>query len=153
MTISEIRKFNPVSPSVTAGIDALPLISGALPYRFENGSTITDLDTYCASCGKLLPSTSMKGKFVLIAGGTAASLDAYGICYDCRTITLVKARFHDDGNGLFKGPKGWSKCRWKEKRPQGFLAMTAWIVRQRWQQILPPILSFGVTLAWFLMQS
>jgi len=153
MTISITREYNPVSSAVAACIDALPLLSVALPFRFDNGSTITGLETSCTSCGKLLTSTSMKGKFELLADGTAASLNAYGICYDCRTITLIEAKFHDDGTALFKGPKGWIKCRWKERRPEGFQEAAARFIRLRWQQTLPPFLVFGAALVWFLVQS
>lgn len=145
MTNSTTSEFNPIDPANAANIEALPLLSTVLPYQFGS-STLEYVSAACACCGMALESDTIRGKFETKAKGATATLVAYGICYNCRTITPLEAKFHSDGSALFKGPTGWAEKRWTEIRPEGVKAMITGLVQRRWQQLLPPALVLGTML-------
>lgn len=150
MTTSGQREFNSVTPNVAEHIEALPLLITALPYQFGD-SVIDHLNVSCACCGKTLEPDIIRGKFEIKAKGATASLLAYGLCFDCRTITPIEAKFHNDGTALFKGPNGWSQRRWDVSRRNNVVMLSIRLIKRKWQQLLPPVLVLGATAIWFLV--
>ncbi|HEY3307162.1 MAG TPA: hypothetical protein VGJ93_01790 [Desulfuromonadaceae bacterium] len=150
MTIEcEKREFNPININIALNIMAMPLLSTMLPYRFGGGS-VEALSVQCSKCGEVLGPDAIRGRFEIKFQGLTANLRAFGVCYYCRTISPIEAKFHNDGTALFKGPLGWRRGRWAENRTTSFGAAVVRFVQQKWQLLLPPVLAFGITLAWHL---
>ena len=127
-------------------IEQMPLLATDLPFEF-GGGTISWLTVNCASCGIEIEANSIRGKFEPVIDNTVAKLKAYAVCYKCCTLTPIEAKFHNDGNVLYRThPNGWIKRRW------GSPDTDIQKIMSRWQKTLPPIIAVVVVVTWIIVK-
>jgi hypothetical protein len=151
MTNSLERKISPISDSKAAEIEQMPLLSTFLPYEF-GGSTIENIEVTCASCGRELKPTTIRGAFTNVAKGHSANLEGYGVCYSCKTITPVVSNFQDAGVVIFKVSDGWRKSRWTNRK-SGFIGKLSHVLLENWQKLLPALIALMVVIEWILIKT
>jgi hypothetical protein len=136
-------KITPITDTMAANIEKLPLISTFLPYEF-GGSVIRDVEVTCASCGVELHPDTIRGEFESVAEGQSAHMTAYGICFKCKTITPIVSKFHGDGEVLTKVNSGWVQGVWtteKQGRVHGVL-----------NKIVPPLIALVLVVGWIVLK-
>jgi hypothetical protein len=147
MTIEKIKD------RLALEIEQMPLLTSCLPYKFVGCSidhvTIDHINVTCGSCGTELAPDTIRGEITTVAGGRAASMISYGICFSCKTITPVTCKFHDDGTVLYKVGQGWVKDKWAIRKRGTFEDVDKFI-RQRWQQVFPPLIAVALVMCWIL---
>src|SRR5450631_3191034 len=119
----------PIEKDLALAIEKMPLLSTILPYNF-GGSVIDQIEVTCASCGAELESDTIRGSIETMANEHAAHLNAYALCFKCKTITPIVSKFHDDGTVLIKLNNGWVKDIWTTRK-RGVLDDVAKYVRQK----------------------
>ena len=137
-----------IDDSLALEIEQLPRLSTIFPYKF-GGSVIDGIAVTCGSCGEELSPKTIRGTIEIVAGGRAVNMTAYGICFKCKTITPVVSKFHDDGVVLIKVGKGWIKDVWTTRK-RGFCDNAVKFVRQKWQQIFPPVIAVAIVIGWII---
>jgi|ERR1039457_1641329 hypothetical protein len=137
-----------VSDALADDIEKMPKLSEELPCDF-GGSTITDIQMTCAACGRELGPDTIRGSFQQMAGGHAVNLEGYGVCYECRTITPVSGKFHDDGVVIYRAENGWKKEIWTTKK-SGLIGKLKFALKEKWQMLLPPILASVIVAGWVI---
>lgn len=130
-------KAQKINEAKAEAIEQLPLLDTLLPYEF--GSTvIDDIAVTCAGCEAELGQDTIRGE--LIPGPYNCRLEAFGVCYSCRTITPISGRFAPDGSVMFKSKNGWSESELISPVP----------VTPVWQKGLPPAAALAVIALWWI---
>jgi len=107
-----------VSDDDRTRVGDLPLVSDQLPHYFQNGTSVGRLAVNCGGCGANVE--EIRGAFEVTNNGMTLALnDGYAVCYACRTLTPVAAKFLDDGSYLAKKENGWERGVYK-------VAMAPW---------------------------
>lgn len=116
-----------IPAEVATLVEGLPHISASLPYRFPNspGAQIEGLALKCAGCGAEL--SDIRGRFTEHSHNV--SLNMYGICYGCKTITPSENRYSADGSSLHKSGAGWVKGTWGSKKQKGWVGKIKTLLR------------------------
>lgn len=96
---------------------AMPAISSQMPVTFENGAKWYELMGECKGCGHELPDNLVRG-MVTRQTPHMVSVEAAGICHECKLVTRFVYRLHDDMK--ITGPRDGKWLTWGGKRP-GFL--------------------------------
>ena len=107
-----VSEYVPISDAQVDEIESMSLLSEQLPFKFRNGGVISSITISCGSCGDSLEPKVIRGSFKTICNGKASTLSAYGICYKCRKITPLDARFQSDGTVIYKAQDGWAEVCW-----------------------------------------
>lgn len=83
----------------------MPSIASQMPVQFANGAHWYELECECRGCGKVLPEEQVRG--AVVRHDRMASIEASGVCHDCRLLTRFVYRLHDDMR--ITGPRedGW----------------------------------------------
>ncbi|GEM_PF-4949673 len=101
-----------VSDEDRVRVGDLPLVSEQLPHYFQNGTSVGRLGVNCGNCGSDVE--EIRGKFEVANNGMTLALEeGYAVCYKCKTLTPVSAKFLDDGSYLAKKEHGWERGRYK----------------------------------------
>ena len=92
----------------------MPSIASQMPVIFSNGAQWSELECECKGCGKALPANLVRGA-VVRQNEHMASIEASGVCHECRLLTRYCYRLHDDMR--ITGPRedGWRT--WGGYRP------------------------------------
>lgn len=101
-------------------IQALPALSSFLPIKFENGSTVDGLAINCALCRAELGSDEMKSEVTVNKHNI--EVKAYGVCYECKTLTPVNVKLRDDGSMLTLSNGYWLPGQYAKDKAVGVLA-------------------------------
>lgn len=90
-------------------IQALPALSTFLPYTFaESGYKLSKVAICCAVCKQELGPEDIKVKVAEFSH--ALSIDAFGMCIPCKTITPSRSRIGDGGEFMACDAEGnWKK--------------------------------------------
>ena len=143
---ASVCEYAAISDTQVDEIEAMPMLTAQLPFKFRNGGAISTITISCGSCGDSLEPKVIRGQFKTICDGEAATLTAYGICYKCRKITPLEAKFHSDGMLIYKIQDRWAKDRWGEVSKNGLWK----ILRKRKDQLIPPLIAVAVIVAWYV---
>ena len=73
----------------------MPSIASQMPVIFPNGAQWCELECECKGCGKALPENLVRGA-VVRQNEHMASIEASGVCHECRLLTRYCYRLHDD---------------------------------------------------------
>ena len=139
-------EYVPISDAQVDEIESMSLLSEQLPFKFRNGGVISSITISCGSCGDSLEPKVIRGSFKTICNGKASTLSAYGICYKCRKITPLEAKFHNDGILIYKVQGRWAKDTWGEVTKNGLFK----ILRKRKDQLIPPLIAVAVIVTWYV---
>lgn len=91
---------------------ATPRISGILPYKFKNGTTIAKIVVSCAHCGNEPEEKFLRAE-AKIPNEHCLSLKGVVLCEACMSVTPFEGRFSDDGFARYKkADSGWSEVRY-----------------------------------------
>lgn len=84
----------------------MPSLDSQMPVQFANGTQWHSLECECRSCGKVLPIRQVRGA---ITRQTAhmATMEAVGVCHDCKLLTRFVYRLHDDMRMTGPRQDGW----------------------------------------------
>jgi len=144
----ETPGITPVPPGLTARIDLMPCFNELLPFKFGKNRLET-LSVNCAGCGVEVTVENIRGSIEATGDGKTATIQAYAMCYGCRTISPVDAKFHDDGTAIFKGPNSWVKGTW-DANPLGLHHALLNILQKKWQAIVPPVIALILVISWIV---
>lgn len=88
-------------------------IASQMPLTFDNGSIWEVFKGECNGCGQSLPDRCLRGR-VIPQTPQIFSIEASGVCHECRLLTRFIYRLHDDMS--ITGPRadGWQK--WVARR-------------------------------------
>jgi hypothetical protein len=89
-------------------IEECNAVSDLLPLEFRNGTRIDEIGTTCGNCEKEIPSGTIRGSITKL-NEHCISFHGHGICYGCKTVTLIDVRFADDGSFLCKINDSWKE--------------------------------------------
>lgn len=92
----------------------MPSIASQLPVKFENGAEWMDIRCQCGECGKYLPDKFVRGA-VRKQTNDMASVEASGVCLDCKLLTRFVYRLYADGRITGLRGDGWHT--WGGKQP------------------------------------
>lgn len=104
----------------------LPSIASQMPVRFANGARWASFDGQCRGCGHYILSHLLTGRITSVVP-SCATLEAAGICRDCRLVTLFLYRLHDDMRLVGQTERGW--VTWARK-PSSSDRVWRWFVRR-----------------------
>ena len=128
----------PLDNAKRSEIMSLQAISQVLPYKFAGGDArIDELTMTCSTCCKEIGPDHIKAEFT--ARGDMADLKGYGLCYDCKTVTPMVAKFSADGSCLLFNGSSWVKGQWGK----GVVAVEPWRLH-----IIPFLIAAALFLAW-----
>jgi len=102
----------------------MPSLSSRFPVRFPNGVTWTNLTCECAGCQKPLPDDEVRGA-VVPHGKHMVSIEAAGLCHDCRLITRYVYRLYDDLR--ITGPRHGKWLTWGGQPVPWHQRLLAWL--------------------------
>ena len=139
--------FKPIPEELLLHIESLPKLNTLLPYTF-NGGTIEDIGMCCGSCQKTILTSLMHAEIINQAGGDAAKVSAWGVCYECRKLTPMSAIFQTEGVVIFKTEKGWQKKSWGSPEKSKSKSESESKVGINWQSVVPPLLAVFVVGGW-----
>jgi len=107
-----------ISDSEAERIHSMQNLDTFLPVVFENGSRVDKLTIICSCCGSEKQPEEIKASGSVLPH--SASLNIWGICYECRLITPSAVRLRDDGSMLTRDPGGnWTEGRYAEEKKTG----------------------------------
>lgn len=99
----------PIEESLQQRIMSLPILKESLPYYFADGVGVIDhLSLDCSKCGEEIPPDNIRG-MIEPNGSEIAKLEGFGLCFTCRTVTPVTARFFFDGACVYENGTGWTR--------------------------------------------
>ena len=128
----------PLDNAKRSEIASLQAISQGLPYKFAGGDArIDELSITCATCGKEIGPDHIKAEFT--SRGDMADLKGYGLCYGCKTVTPMVAKFSADGSYLRFDGSVWVKDQWGK----GVAGVAPWRLH-----IIPFLIAAALFLAW-----
>ena len=95
----------------------MPSIASQMPVQFQNGAVWEEFRAECKGCGQTLPHELVRG---LLARQTPrmASIEASGVCRECKLLTRFVYRLHDDMT--ITGPRNGRWLTWGGK-PRGWV--------------------------------
>lgn len=85
---------------------AMPSVISQFPVAFANGAVWEQFDGECSSCGKTLHRDHVRG-LVSRPIPAVATVEAAGVCGDCRLVTRFDYRLHDDMRLTGQREDGW----------------------------------------------
>lgn len=100
----------------------MPSITSQMPVSFENGAQWSELKGECKGCGCELPNDAVRGH---VARQThhMVSVEAAGVCHDCKLVTRFVYRLHDDMR--ITGPRDGRWLTWGAKRSSWWTQLRA----------------------------
>lgn len=120
-----MRRFDDVSngsiavvmPSALTSRDrellVMPTIISQFPIEFENCAVWEEFDGECSGCGVTLNRAHVTGCVTRPMKGVA-SIEAVGVCHECRLLTPFDYRLHDDMRMTGRNKDGWAT--WQAER-------------------------------------
>jgi len=148
--ISEINDNEElVGNDVAERIQQLPLLTESLPYTFADGGKLNEIGFNCGGCNKPLSSHEIHGTMEEKMNGTVAALTGFGVCYECRTLSPIEAKFYADGTSLHKKDNSWVQERWSPVH-HTLTHRVSLYVYARWQTLIPPAIAAIILFGWYL---
>src|ERR1039457_4209778 len=149
------NQTKPLPEGLASKIEALPLLSECLPHKFSDGpGEIQHLAIDCGCCGQEIRENSIRGAFISKAGGLAADLKAYAVCYGCQTITPMTGIFDSDGGLKSQMPDGsWKSGTWDARKLTAFeqaKIAARRVARRHGKTFIPPLICFLIVGCWIL---
>lgn len=143
----------PIEESLQQRIMSLPLLKESLPYYFADGAGVIDhLSLDCSKCGEEIPPDNIRG-VIEPNGSEIAKLEGFGLCFTCKTVTPVTARFFSDGACVYEDGTGWSRTTWGHGVAPSriIIRKLSDYVGRNWATILPPVIAVGVVVLWWVL--
>lgn len=91
---------------------AMEPIAHQMPVKFANGAIWENFTSYCIRCNAPHPARLLRG-VILYPTPHMASIEAAGICPDCKLLTRITYRLHDDMR--LTGPRNGQWRTWRPK--------------------------------------
>lgn len=91
---------------------AMPSVISQFPVAFANGAVWEEFDGECSCCGKTLQRDHVRG-LVARPIERVATVEAAGVCWDCKLVTRFDYRLHDDMRLTGRREDGWNT--WQAK--------------------------------------
>lgn len=85
---------------------AMPSVISQFPVEFANDAVWEEFDGECSCCGKTLQREHVRG-LVARPIEPVATVEAAGICTDCKLVTRFDYRLHDDMRLTGQREDGW----------------------------------------------
>lgn len=89
---------------------AMPSVISQFPIAFAHNSVWEEFDGECSCCGKTLHRDYVRG-CVARPIPSVATVEAVGVCSDCKLLTRFNYRLHDDMRLTGQREGGWKT--WK----------------------------------------
>jgi hypothetical protein len=89
---------------------AMPSVMSQFPVAFANTAVWEEFDGDCSCCGKTIQRDHVRGCVVRPIPGVA-TVEAAGVCGDCKLVTRFDYRLHDDMRLTGQREDGWQT--WK----------------------------------------
>jgi hypothetical protein len=85
----------------------LPSIASQMPVWFKNGACWKRLEGRCKICGMTIQASRFTGRLSRLIEAVV-TVEAVGVCLQCRMVTRFHYRLHDDMRISGMTDKGWA---------------------------------------------
>jgi len=122
--ISKIVAGQKLTPDDVRGVLLSPTVEHIFPYRFANGTVVSEFHSNCGRCGGRISEINTHGGIVF-ENEHSVAMELIAACHreGCCLFHLYSVRFSDDGSYLSKIANGCWTRQWLEtKENRGFVS-------------------------------